>query len=218
MLVTRAELNPGEAILVLGASGGVDHAAVQIANYLGAEVYAIASTEEKLDYAREIGADHAINYERDDFADEIDDRTDGRGVDVVVDHIGAATWRDSLESLCRGGRLITCGATTGRSPETDVNSIFWNQLSVLGSTMGNPGEVDDVLKLVWEGHMRPRIKDVLPMSETSRAHEMIKERERLWEGRSRPGQRVLIRYVGKWGHPWRRSIVSQTKIIIAPPP
>jgi NADPH:quinone reductase-like Zn-dependent oxidoreductase len=177
MLVTRAEVRPGESVLVLGASGGVGHAAVQIADYAGAEVYATASSEDKLDYAREIGADHAIDYEAENFADAIREQTGKRGVDVVVDHVGAATWQDSLASLARGGRLVTCGATTGPNPETDINRIFWNQLQVIGSTMGTPGEVDDVLSLVWAGEFEPRIREVLPMSETARAHELLEERE-----------------------------------------
>jgi len=177
MLVTRAQLQPGESILVLGASGGVGHAAVQIADYLGAEVYATASTDEKLSYAAEVGADHTINYDEEDFADAIADATDGRGVDVVVDHIGAATWKKSLTSLAKGGRVVTCGATTGPNPETDINRIFWNQLEVHGSTMGTPGEVDDVLELVWEGALEPRIRETLPMSEADRAHEMLENRE-----------------------------------------
>ena len=177
MLVTRADLQPGEKVLVLGASGGVGHAALQIAKYVGAEVYATASSEEKLDYAEELGADEVINYEQEDFDDAIRDITGYRGVDVVVDHIGAATWDKSLASLAKGGRIVTCGATTGPNPETDVNRIFWNQLEVIGSTMGTPGEVDDVLELVWEGEFEPRIRDTLPMSETARAHEMLQERE-----------------------------------------
>ncbi|MEF8813912.1 MAG: zinc-binding dehydrogenase [Halovenus sp.] len=177
MLVTRADLDPGESVLVLGASGGVGHAAVQIADYVGAEVYATASSEEKLAYADEVGADHLINYEADNFAAEIRDYTDKRGVDVVVDHVGAVTWQDSLKSLAKGGRVVTCGATTGGNPETDLNRIFWNQLEVLGSTMATPGEVDDVLDLVWEGAFEPRIRDVLPMSDSARAHEMLEERE-----------------------------------------
>jgi NADPH2:quinone reductase len=177
MLVTRAELEPGESVLVLGASGGVGHAAVQIADYIGAEVYATASTEEKREYAAEVGADHTIDYEEESFADAIDEQTDGRGVDVVVDHIGKATWQDSLHSLVKGGRVVTCGATTGRDPETDINSIFWNQLEILGSTMGTPGEVDDVLELVWKGELEPRIRETLPMSDIDRAHEIIEERE-----------------------------------------
>jgi NADPH2:quinone reductase len=177
MLINRGEVGPGESVLVLGASGGVGHAAVQIADYVGAEVYATASTQEKLDYAAEVGADHTINYEEEDFASAIRDATGGRGVDVVVDHIGAQTWQDSLASLAKGGRVLTCGATTGGTPETDLNRIFWNQLEVIGSTMGTPGEVDDVLELVWEGAFEPRIRDTLPMSEAARAHEMIEERE-----------------------------------------
>ncbi len=177
MLVTRADLRAGESVLVLGASGGVGHAAVQIAEYAGAEVYATASTEEKLAHAAEFGADHTINYEREDFAAAIRERTDKRGVDVVVDHVGAATWRDSLKSLAKGGRLVTCGATTGGAPETDINRIFWNQLEVIGSTMATPGEVDEVLKLVWNGTFEPHVRAVLPMSEIARGHEMLEDRE-----------------------------------------
>ena len=177
MLISRAELEPGESILVLGASGGVGHAAVQIADYTGAEVYATASTDQKLEYAREIGADHTINYASDDFAAEVLEMTGGRGVDVVVDHIGAATWQDSLKALTKGGRVVTCGATTGGSPETDINRIFWNQLEIIGSTMATPAETKEVLDLVWEGEMEPRIREVLPMSDIQRAHEIIEERE-----------------------------------------
>ena len=177
MLVTRAALRPGESVLVLGASGGVGHAAVQIAAHLGAEVYATASTDEKLAYAREVGADHAINYEKENFGDELRDLTGKRGVDVVVDHVGAATWQDSLRSLAKGGRVVTCGATTGGRPETDLNRIFWNQLEVIGSTMATPGEVDDVLALVWAGELEPRIRDTFPMSQASQAQRLIEDRE-----------------------------------------
>jgi len=177
MLVDRAELGPGESVLVLGASGGVGHAAVQIADHLGAEVFATASTAAKLDHAVDCGADHAIDYESVDFADEMRTLTDGRGVDVVVDHVGAETWHGSLKSLAKGGRLVTCGATTGANPETDVDRIFWNQLEVIGSTMATPGQFDDVLEFVWDGTFEPRIRDTLPMSETARAHELLETRE-----------------------------------------
>jgi NADPH2:quinone reductase len=177
MLLSRGELGPGESVLVHGASGGVGHAAVQIADYVGAEVYATGSSEEKLSYAEEIGADHAIDYSEEAFVDEIREHTGRRGVDMVVDHVGAATWTDSLKSLAKGGRVVTCGATTGGRPETDINRIFWNQLSVIGSTMATPGEVDDVLSLVWDGTFEPRIRETLPMSEAGRAHEMLENRE-----------------------------------------
>jgi NADPH:quinone reductase-like Zn-dependent oxidoreductase len=177
MVMSQAELTAGEHILVLGASGGVGHAAVQIADHAGAEVYATASTEEKLEHASECGADHVINYEETSFKDEIRDLTDGRGVDVVVDHVGPATWDDSSKSLAKGGRLVTCGATTGPTAETNINRLFWNQLQIIGSTMATPGEIDDVLSLVWDGTFEPHIRETLPMSEIDRAHEMIEERE-----------------------------------------
>ncbi|WP_132056846.1 zinc-binding dehydrogenase [Halorussus amylolyticus] len=177
MLITRGEVKPGEDVLVLGASGGVGHAAVQIAKYAGANVYATGSSEEKLDRARELGADHVIDYEEANFAERIREMTGKRGVDVVVDHVGAATWRDSLKSLAKGGRVLTCGATTGGNPTTDINRIFWNQLHVIGSTMATLGEAEDVLDLVWSGDLEPAIREVLPMSETARAHEMLEDRE-----------------------------------------
>ncbi len=177
MLLTRGDVRPGEDVLVLGASGGVGHAAVQIADYAGATVYATGSNEEKLDHARELGADHVIDYEDEDFAEKIRELTGRRGVDVVVDHVGAATWQDSLKSLAKGGRVLTCGATTGGNPETDINRIFWNQLSVIGSTMASHGEADDVMELVWDGTFEPAIREVLPMSETAKAHEMLENRD-----------------------------------------
>lgn len=124
MLVTRGERRPGESVLVLGASGGVGHAAVQIADHLGAEVYATAGSAEKRSHARELGANHTVDYEAENFADAVREHTGRRGVDVVVDHVCAATWRDSLASLAWAGRLLTCGATTGPHPETDINRIF----------------------------------------------------------------------------------------------
>ncbi|WP_142858178.1 zinc-binding dehydrogenase [Salinigranum halophilum] len=177
MLISQGELGPTEKVLVLGASGGVGHAAVQIADYVGAEVYATASTEEKLGYAEDCGADHVINYEEDDFAAEIRDLTGKRGVDMVVDHIGEATYPNSLKSLAKGGRIVTCGATTGGNPGAGLNRIFWNQLKVIGSTMATPGEIDDVLPLVWDGTFESHVRASLPMSEAARAHEMLENRE-----------------------------------------
>jgi len=177
MLIERAEVKAGESVLVLGASGGVGHAALQIADYAGAEVYATGSSEEKLQYAEEHGADHVCNYEEENFADWVLSETDGRGVDVVVEHVGAPTWQDSLKSLTKGGRLVTCGGTGGGNPETDIPRIFWNQLEIIGSTMATPDQVDDVLELVWDGTFEPAIREVLPMSETARAHEIIENRE-----------------------------------------
>ncbi|KYH26454.1 acryloyl-coenzyme A reductase [Halalkalicoccus paucihalophilus] len=177
MLIERGELQAGEDVLVLGASGGVGHAAVQVAAHAGATVYATASSDEKLEYAEGIGADETINYAEAEFGSEIKSLTDGRGVDMVVDHIGEATWDESLKSLAKGGRIVTCGATTGPNPDAGLNRMFWNQLSVIGSTMATPEQAETALSLVWDGTFEPKIRETLPMSEAARAHEIIEERE-----------------------------------------
>jgi NADPH2:quinone reductase len=177
MLIDRADIDPGERVLVHGASGGVGHAAVQIAAHAGCEVIATASSDAKLDYAADCGADHGINYDEESFPEAVKELTDGRGVDVVVDHVGEATYEGSLKCLRKGGRLVTCGATTGGNPDADLRRIFWNQLSVIGSTMATPEQAERVLELVWDGTFEPRIRERLPMSETARAHELIEDRE-----------------------------------------
>ena len=177
MLIHRAEVRAGEHVLVHGASGGVGHAAVQIADHAGCEVYATASSDEKLEHAADCGADHGIDYEETDFAREVYDLTDGRGVDVVVDHVGDATYEGSLKSLRKGGRFVTCGATTGPNPDAALNRVFFNQLQIIGSTMATPEQAEEVLELVWDGALEPRIRETLPMSETARAHELIENRE-----------------------------------------
>lgn len=177
MLMTRAEIDQSDSVLVLGASGGVGHACVQIAANEGCEVFATASSEEKLELASECGADHLINYEAEDFDEAVKELTDGRGVDVVVDHVGEATWDNSLSAAAPGGAVVTCGATSGISPETNIPTVFWKQLDILGSTMGTPGEMDDVLAKVFDGTFEPAIREVLPMSEAVRAHEILESRE-----------------------------------------
>jgi len=177
MLIERGDLSAGESVLVLGASGGVGHAAVQVADHAGATVFATASTAEKRDAAAALGAEHTIDYEAEDFPERVREVTDGRGVDVVVDHVGAATWADSLASLAKGGRVLTCGATTGPHPETSIDRIFWNQLSVIGSTMAGLGAAERALGLVWDGTFEVRERARLPMSETARGHALLAERE-----------------------------------------
>ena len=177
MLITRAEIQQSDSVLVLGASGGVGHACVQIAANEGCEVWATASSDEKLAHAEELGADHTVDYTETNFADAIETETDGRGVDVVVDHVGEATWSDSLSVAARGGTVVTCGATSGIAPETNIPTLFWKQLDVLGSTMGTPGEMDDVMAKVFDGTFEPHVRAVLPMSEAARGHEMLENRE-----------------------------------------
>ncbi len=177
MLMTRVGIDQSDSVLVLGASGGVGHACVQIAANEGCEVFATASSDEKLELARDCGADHLINYEEEDFADVTKELTDGRGADVVVDHIGEATWDTSLSAAARGGSIVTCGATSGVSPETNIPKVFWKQLDILGSTMGTPGEMDDVMAKVFDGTFEPYVREVLPMSEIARGHEILESRE-----------------------------------------
>lgn len=177
MLITRAEIEPGDSVLVHGSTGGVGHAAVQIAKHAGATVYATGGTEEKLQVVEELGVDHPINYEEASFKEVIKSATDGRGVDVVVDHIGEATWEDSIKCLVKGGTLVTCGATTGGNVGINVNRLFWNQLNILGSTMATLGGAEDVLQLVWSGDIEPVIREELPMSEAAEGHRLLEERE-----------------------------------------
>lgn len=177
MLMNRARVDPGDAVLVQGATGGVGHAAVQIAALAGATVYATGGTDEKLATVADLGADCVINYETESITSVIKTETDGRGVDVVVDHVGEATWDDSLKCLVKGGTLVTCGATTGAMPETNVNRLFWDQLDILGSTMAALGEAERVLELVWAGQLEPIVRAELPMSEAAEGHRLLEERE-----------------------------------------
>lgn len=177
MLVGRAILRPGETVLVLAAGSGVGIAAIQIAKMLGATVIATASSETKLERARELGADQVIDYERDDFAAETRRLTGKRGVDVVFEHTGAATWEKSIASLARGGRLVTCGATSGFEGRTDLRAVFGKHLSILGSYVGRLAEFDEVLKHIKSGRLRPVIDRALPLAEARAAHEAMERRE-----------------------------------------
>lgn len=175
MLVTKAKVKPGEDVLVLGAGGGVASAAIQIAKLCGARVFVTASTDEKLQKAKELGADVLINYSRTEFDKEIWRLTNKRGVDVVLDHVGATTWAKSIKSLAKGGRLVTCGATTGPIGETDIRYVFWRQLQIFGSTMSNHKEFSEVLKLVWAGKLRPVIDRVLPLKDAAKAQQLMEQ-------------------------------------------
>jgi NADPH:quinone reductase-like Zn-dependent oxidoreductase len=170
MLVTRAELQPGEAVLVLGAGSGVGTAAMQIAKFLGAQVIATAGSEGKLTKAKALGADHLIDHKTQKIRDEVRRITGKRGVDVVFEHVGAATWDDSVASLAPSGRLVTCGATTGYDAKIDLRFLFTRQLSLLGSYMGAKSELQTVMKLVAAGRLRPVVDRVFPLSEIVAAH------------------------------------------------
>jgi NADPH:quinone reductase-like Zn-dependent oxidoreductase len=170
MLVARAQLQPGEQVLVLGAGSGVGSAAIQIAKFFGARVIATAGTDEKLAKARELGADEVINHHTQKILNEVRRLTAKRGVDVVFEHVGTATWEDSFNSLAAGGRLVTCGSTTGFDAKVDLRFLFAKQLSLLGSYMGTKTELHTVLKLVAQGRLKPVVDKVLPLAECSAAH------------------------------------------------
>lgn len=170
MLVGRAELQPGEDVLVLGAGSGVGTAAIQIAKFFGARVIATAGTDEKLAKAKALGADELINHKTQKISAEVRRITAKRGVDVVVEHVGTATWEESLASLAPSGRLVTCGATTGYDAKVDLRFLFARQLSLLGSYMGTKSELHTVMKLVAAGRLRPIVDRVFPLADAAAAH------------------------------------------------
>jgi NADPH:quinone reductase-like Zn-dependent oxidoreductase len=184
MLMGRAKLQPGEDVLVLAASSGVGSAAIQIARLFQCRVIATAGSEEKVAKARELGADHVIDHYRQDIGAEVKKLTNKRGVDVVIEHVGQATWPKSLESLAPAGRLVTCGATTGYDTRLDLRYLFSKQWSLLGSFMGTMGELHQVLKFVFRRQLRPVIDRVYPLSEIRAAHERL-------EGKQQFGKIIL---------------------------
>ncbi|MCE9583998.1 MAG: zinc-binding dehydrogenase [Planctomycetes bacterium] len=175
MLVERCRLQPGDDVLVHAAGSGVGSAAVQIAKLHGARVWATASTEAKRAKAKDLGADDAFGYEN--FVEEVRKRTNKRGVDIVFEHTGSATFEGSLKSLAKGGRVVTCGSTSGAEVKFDLRLVFFKSLAILGSTMGSRGEVHRIVKLVGQGKLKPVVDRVMPMSDVRKAHEMMERRE-----------------------------------------
>jgi NADPH:quinone reductase-like Zn-dependent oxidoreductase len=177
MLVDRARLRPGETVLVHAAGSGVGSAAIQVARLHHARVIATAGSDEKLAKARDLGADETVNYSTPDWVAQVRRLTAKRGADVVVEHVGAATWEGSEASLAKGGRLVTCGATSGHEVTVNLRRLFFKGLSILGSTMGSRAEVMEVLAHAGAGRLRPVIDRVLPLSEVQQAHRLIERRE-----------------------------------------
>jgi len=176
MLVGRANIRPGEDVLVHAAGSGVGSVAIQIAKLHGARVITTASSDEKLAKARELGADETINYTRDDWPKEVKRLTERRGVDVVFEHTGSETWPGSISSLKNDGRLVTCGATSGFDARTDLRQVFYRHLTILGSFMGSKAELLEAMKFVRQGKIRGVVDRVLPLSEARQAHELVESR------------------------------------------
>jgi NADPH:quinone reductase-like Zn-dependent oxidoreductase len=175
MLITRARLKRGDDVLVLAAGSGVGQAAIQIAFLHGARVFATAGTDEKLERARALGANEVIHHHRQDIAEEIKRLTNKRGVDVVIEHVGEATWAKSVRALARGGRLVTCGATTGPDGALNLSALFSKQLSIMGSYMGTKGELMRAARFFFAGQLKPVIDRTFPLAEAAAAHRRMEE-------------------------------------------
>ncbi|MFW9777579.1 MAG: zinc-binding dehydrogenase [Candidatus Heimdallarchaeota archaeon] len=174
MVKTRAHVKKSEDVLITGIGGGVALAALQIARMFGARVFVTSSSDEKLAKAKKLGADLGINYvDNPDYHKEVFYHTDRRGVDVVIDSSGQENWQKNMRSLRKGGRLVTCGATTGPRAVTNLNLLFWNQLELIGSTMASRQELREVLDHVWRGNLEPVIDTVLPLSKAQDAQRIL---------------------------------------------
>jgi NADPH:quinone reductase-like Zn-dependent oxidoreductase len=177
MLVHKAGVRPGEDVLVLAAGSGVGVAGIQIAKLFGARVLAAASTDEKLAKAKALGADEGINYATHDFAAEVRRLTDKKGVEIVFEHTGQDTWAKSILAVARGGRIVTCGATSGYEAMTDLRHVFSRQIRILGSYMGRRAELFEVLRWVEKGRLVPVVDRVLPLAQAAEAHRVLEARE-----------------------------------------
>ena len=173
MLVTRGGLQEGEWVFVWGIGGGVATAAMQVAKALGARVIVTSSSDEKLARARELGADATVNHADADVAAAVRQATDGHGADIVVEHVGEATWKTSLQVAASGGRVAVCGATSGPNPPANLHRIWWKQLTVLGSTMGTQADFQAVYELVASGRAEPVVDRAFPLAEAAAAHEHL---------------------------------------------
>ena len=179
MLVTRAGLREGEWVLVWGIGGGIGTASLQIAKALGARVVATSGSDEKLARARDLGAEAVVNHAGEDVAEAVRQATGGRGADVVVEHVGEATWKTSLQVAAPGARICVCGATSGPNPPANLHRIWWKQLTILGSTMGTQADFEGAYELVASGRARPIVDRVFPLAEAAEAHRHLEEGRQL---------------------------------------
>jgi NADPH:quinone reductase-like Zn-dependent oxidoreductase len=179
LLFTKARLQAGETVFIWGVGGGVASAALVLAKSADARVIVTSSSEAKLARARELGADETIDHAADDVRARVKELTGGKGADVVVETVGDATWKTSLEVASQGGRIVVCGATTGPNPPAGLHRIWWKELQVLGSTMGSAEDFEACLDLVASGRVRPVIDEVFPLAEARAAHERLEAGEQL---------------------------------------
>ena len=175
MVVTQGRVRAGQDVLILGVGGGVSSTAVQIAKLGGARVLVTSSSDAKLERAGDLGADVLINYTKEDWPKVVFEQTGRHGVDVVIENVGAVTWKQSLRALKKGGRLVTCGATTGPIGETDIRIVFWNQIAIIGSTMANRKEFHDVMRLFFAGRLRAIVDEIVPLKDGAAAQQRLAE-------------------------------------------
>jgi NADPH:quinone reductase-like Zn-dependent oxidoreductase len=173
MLMTRAQIKPGETLLIHGIGGGVAMAALQFAKMTGAEVLVTSSSDEKLSRARQLGADHTIHYGNQNVGEQVSRITGGRGVDVAIDTVGAATWPLDVACVRKGGRIVLCGVTTGAQASTDLRAFYWNQLSAMGSTLGSVEDFRQMLRAVTVNKLKPVLDTVLPLEKAREAMERM---------------------------------------------
>jgi zinc-binding alcohol dehydrogenase/oxidoreductase len=177
LLVTKAQLQKGEWVLLWGIGSGVASAGLALAKALGARALVTSSSDEKLEQARELGADATVNHATGDVAAAVKEATGGTGVDVVLEHVGEATWQTSLQSARTGGRIAVCGATTGPNPPAGLHRIWWKQLTIYGSTMGTKADFEAAYELVKSGRARPVVDSVFPLEGAQGAHERMEAGE-----------------------------------------
>ncbi len=177
MLVTRADVRAGETVLIHAAGSGIGSMAIQLAKFLGATVYTTVGDYKKVAHAKKLGADEVILYKTKDFSEEIRRLTNGQGIDVVFEHIGPETWQKNLTCLKRGGRMVTCGATSGPKAEMDIRYLYSKQLSILGAYMGSMAELFKVIEMAERGVLKPIVDQVIPLKEAVSAHQRMESRQ-----------------------------------------
>ncbi len=179
MLHRHGRIKPGDDVLVQGAASGVGSAAIQIAKLVGARVLTTAGNLAKQKLARDLGANVVIDYTQQNFADVVKQETQGRGVDIVIEHVGQSVWKDSLKCLAHGGRLVTCGATTGPKVDIDLRFFFIREIEVIGAFMGTRSELDQALKLLDRKLLRPVVDRTFPLAELREAHQYLQDRKQV---------------------------------------